>query len=143
LPEPFDPAVSRRAVLVTGVTAAGMAALAACAKGGSAVPGATPTATSGHRLVALSSVPVGGAVSVTLPDGTPLVVAQPTQGTVACFSAVCTHQGCTVEPSRDKLECPCHGSVYAAATGKVLQGPAALPLPAVPVRLDGGEVVTA
>jgi len=144
---PIEQIPTRRTVLAAGVAGGGMVAgivaLAACAKkAGSTTPGSTPSASSGQRLVALSSVPVGSAVSATLADGARVVVAQPTQGVVACFSAVCTHAGCTVEPSGKLLECPCHGSVYDAATGKVLQGPAALPLPPVTVHLDGGEVVT-
>jgi Rieske Fe-S protein len=116
--------------------------LASCNPGRPANPGTTPSAASGEDVVALSAVPVGGAVSATLKDGTPVAVARPTQGTVVCFSAVCTHEGCTVEPSGAMLECPCHGSVFDALTGKVLQGPAALPLPPVAVHVAGGEVVT-
>ncbi len=46
------------------------------------------------------------------------------------LSAVCTHLGCTVNwvPDNDRLECPCHGSIFNEQTGKVLGGPAPRPL---------------
>jgi Rieske Fe-S protein len=91
--------------------------------------------------VALSAVPVGGVVSVTGPGGGPAVVAQPTAGTAVAFSAVCTHLGCTVAPAGNELHCPCHGSRYDAFTGQVIRGPAPLPLPSIPVTVQGGEVV--
>jgi Rieske Fe-S protein len=63
---------------------------------------------------------------------------------VTALSAICSHQGCTVVPSRDRtrIECPCHATVY-DTTGKVISGDA-------PVRLrryrafvaaDTGELV--
>lgn len=135
--------VTRRTVLVAGVAGAGAVALAACSPGGGAGSGTTaPTAAADQTLAALKDIPVGSAVSATLPDGSPVVVAQPTAGTAVCFSAICTHQGCTVAPSGNELQCPCHGSLYNAATGAVLQGPAPRPLAQVPVHVVGGEVLT-
>ena len=42
-----------------------------------------------------------------------------------------------------QLICPCHGSKYEAATGKVLQGPAGLPLARIPFSTDAktGEII--
>jgi Rieske Fe-S protein len=135
--------VSRRSVLVAGAAGAGAAALAACTPGGGEGSGTTtPTAAADQTLVALKDVPVGSAVSAKLPDGSAVIVAQPTAGTAACFSAICTHQGCTVAPAGAELHCPCHGSRYNAATGEVLQGPASRALARVPVHVDNGEVLT-
>jgi len=92
--------------------------------------------------VALSKVPVGGAVSAKSPDGKPVIVAQPSAGQVVAFSAKCTHMGCTVAPRGAKLQCPCHGSQFDALTGKVLHGPAQRPLAAFPVKVEGGTVVS-
>ena len=139
----MNSSVTRRAVLATGAAGVGAAALAACQPGGGAGSGSTaPTAATDQKLVALADVPVGSAVSAQLPDGSPVIVAQPTAGIAACFSAICTHQGCTVAPAGGELQCPCHGSRYSAATGAVLQGPATLPLAQVPVHVAGGEVLT-
>ena len=60
------------------------------------------------------------------------------------LSATCTHQGCTVSGVADgRITCPCHGSVFDAATGDVITGPASSPLPAVPVEVRDGAVYLA
>lgn len=81
-----------------------------------------------------------GSVNATL-DGKPIVVSRPTAGTVACFSAICTHMGCTVHAAGTQLQCPCHGSVYDAFTGAVVQGPAPQPLPKIAVTVEHGAIV--
>lgn len=58
------------------------------------------------------------------------------------FSAICTHLGCTVAPAGNRLDCPCHGSVFDAFTGKNLSGPAPRPLPGVVVHVAAGQVLT-
>lgn len=117
-------------------------ALAACSGGaGSATPPSSETA--GKTLTALSAVPIGQAKSVSLPDGSPGVVARPTASTAVCFSAICTHAGCTVAANGAQLDCPCHGSRYNALTGAVLNGPATRPLAEIPVKVANGEVLTA
>jgi Rieske Fe-S protein len=127
-------------VLLAGAGGAGLVALAACSNGDSSGGSPPPTAKDA-RVAELSAVPVGGAIKVDV-DGSPVIVARPSAQQVACFSAICTHQGCTVEPSGDKLNCPCHGSQYDALTGQVLRGPAPDPLPKIGVRVKDGEVVT-
>lgn len=42
---------------------------------------------------------------------------------VAAISTVCTHLGCTVNPSETGFDCPCHGSQY-DERGDVIGGPA-------------------
>jgi nitrite reductase/ring-hydroxylating ferredoxin subunit len=88
-------------------------------------------------LAALADVPVGGAIGVKV-GGKPYIVAQPTEGKVACWSAVCPHQGCTVPASGTKtMTCPCHGSTFDPKTGKNISGPAdGKPLPKVKVKLS-------
>ncbi|SDI92526.1 Ferredoxin subunit of nitrite reductase or a ring-hydroxylating dioxygenase [Frankineae bacterium MT45] len=108
------------------------AAATGAATGGAAAP-------SGTKVAALSAVPVGGTASATL-DGAPIVLCQKVAGTVVGFSAICTHQGCTVAPSGTKYDCPCHGSSFDAATGQVLGGPAQSPLPALKVTVADGQI---
>ncbi|MGZ4597226.1 MAG: Rieske (2Fe-2S) protein [Actinomycetes bacterium] len=138
--------MSRRQLLAGGAaTAAGLVVLAGC--GSSSGSGSTPPGTSSAEgakagpLTAVSNVPVGGAVSVKGSGGAPLIVSQPTAGKVVAFSAICTHMGCLVAPAGKQLLCPCHGSLYDAATGKNLTGPAPLPLPEVPVHVVGDQVL--
>ena len=76
----------------------------------------------------------------TAPTGT-IIVAQPTAGQVVAFSAICTHQGCKVAPAGATLNCPCHGSKFETATGKVLNGPARADLEKVAVKVSGQDVV--
>lgn len=134
--------LSRRAVLrgagavTLGAAAAGV--LAACGGGGDG-EGSSDGA-SDAPLAKVSDVPVGGAVSASGPGGEPLLIAQPTEGEIVGYSAVCTHLQCKVAPDGDQLKCPCHGSVYAVADGSVINGPAPEPLEKVEVRVENGEV---
>ncbi|BDZ43820.1 hypothetical protein GCM10025865_31190 [Paraoerskovia sediminicola] len=152
---------TRRAVVAGAGAGAGALVLAACgvssgggASSGSETAGGAPPSSdapsedpsggaAAASLVALADVPVGGAIAVETSDGVPLLVTQPTEGEVHAFSAVCTHQGCTVAPDGDALRCPCHASSFALADGSVESGPAPEPLPEVPVEVSGGDVVLA
>jgi len=152
------PGVSRRSLLVAGAVGIPAVALTACsqakapasaagntsAAAGAGSSGAAPSAagSSGAApLAKLSDIKVGEAISATGPDGKPFIIARPTESTVAAFSAICTHQACTVAPAGKELDCPCHGSVYNATTGQVINGPAPLPLPPVKVTLSGDNVI--
>ncbi|MDZ7915043.1 MAG: Rieske (2Fe-2S) protein [Rhodococcus sp. (in: high G+C Gram-positive bacteria)] len=54
---------------------------------------------------------------------------QPGEGLFRAFSAVCTHQGCTVAEIKDgTINCPCHGSKYSIFDGSVVERPAQKPL---------------
>ncbi|WP_414546153.1 cytochrome b6-f complex iron-sulfur subunit [Nostoc sp. CCY0012] len=50
----------------------------------------------------------------------------------------CTHLGCTFpwNPNDNQFQCPCHGSRY-DPDGRVVRGPAPLPLKLVSVNLEG------
>jgi nitrite reductase/ring-hydroxylating ferredoxin subunit len=138
LPSQTPPRLARRTVLAVGAAGVGSVALAACGGGGTS---AATRPKKDSRLTALSAVPVGGAVKVDL-GGSPVIVARPTASQTVAFSAICTHQGCVVDPVGRTLNCPCHGSQFNALTGQVLQGPAVDPLPRIPVTVKNGEVVT-
>jgi Rieske Fe-S protein len=89
--------------------------------------------------VATAKVPVGGGVIL---GGPRIVVTQPAKGTFKAFTAVCTHQACTVGMVKDNvISCPCHGSAYSATDGSVKNGPATRALRAIPITVDGGQVV--
>lgn len=143
----MTPELSRRAAL--GGACAGCAALLVAACGGSSDGSGSSAQTSPARgaadrpLAQLSDIPVGGSISARAPDGKPLLLARPTATTVVAFSAVCTHQGCTVEPDGAVLGCPCHDSSFDAFTGKVLSPPAPRPLPPYPVKVVGTAVLPA
>jgi Rieske Fe-S protein len=66
---------------------------------------------------------------------------------VVAYSAICTHQGCTVTDwitARQALQCPCHQSQYDPRLGaRVVAGPAPRALPALPLKLSGNVLVVA
>lgn len=63
------------------------------------------------------------------------------------YSALCPHAGCNVTtwvPEEGVLSCDCHSSEFdARASGKVIDGPAARPLPPLALRLVGDVLVVA
>jgi thiosulfate dehydrogenase [quinone] large subunit len=107
-------------------------------------PASTATP-SGTPITAASAVPVGQAVSFTNPaDGNPGWLVHPSGGTFTAFSAACTHAGCPVQydQSAAQFVCPCHGGVFDARTGQVLQGPPPSPLPQIAVHVVNGDIRT-
>ena len=76
--------------------------------------------------------------------GKPAVLVHLDNGDFVAYSAVCTHQGCDVAYKDGNLACPCHGSIFDPADGAaVVAGPAQRPLPEIPVKVEGGEIVRA
>ncbi len=134
------PLTRRTLVQLGGATAVGAGALLLTACTADGADGSEPTGSDSAVKVPLSSIPVGGAVSAKM-GSAPIVVSQPTAGKVVAFSAVCTHQGCTVAPQGKEFDCPCHGSRFDATTGDVLGGPASQPLPKLTATVSG-ETVT-
>ena len=122
--------------------------LVACSSGsdgtggsGSSGGSGNGSAKAGAALVATADVPVGGGVALT---DVKVVVTQPTKGEFKAFSAICTHQGGTI----DKVEggdmvCPLHGSRFSIKDGSVDNGPASNPLPEIRVKVEKGQVVRA
>jgi ubiquinol-cytochrome c reductase iron-sulfur subunit len=59
---------------------------------------------------------------------------------ILCYSKICTHVGCPIslwEQQTHHLLCPCHQSTFDLANnGKVVFGPAARPLPQLPITVD-------
>ena len=161
----------RRQVLLTGgVVVAAAAATAACSTGSTGAPTTSPTAsaatssgttsptaaasspgptpessqdssTPAGTAVPVSQVPVGGGVVL---QSAPVVVTQPRAGVFKAFSAVCTHQGCTVAGVQGGvIVCPCHNSTFSITDGSVQGGPAPAALAPVGVTVSGSNVVVA
>jgi Rieske Fe-S protein len=106
------------------------AAAAANSQGGSAA--------GGERLARVDDVPPGGGVVLKDQD---VVLTRDQAGTVAAFSATCTHQGCQVTSVENgTINCPCHGSKFDARTGDPVDGPADRPLPKANVVVRGGDI---
>lgn len=89
----------------------------------------------GARVGAVTDFSLG---TWTLKGG--VIVAQDAGGLYA-FSAICTHQGCTIGPptANGTTTCPCHGSEF-DGNGDVIIGPATAPLPHFAVHVCEGNV---
>jgi len=100
--------------------------------------GGTPT-----RAVRAQELPVGTSTSVEV-EGRTLLLRRASEDVVHAFSAVCTHQGCTVAPAteagRDVFACPCHGSHFEVESGEPFGGPASKPLTGFTAAVDGDWV---
>ncbi|MBO1438002.1 Rieske 2Fe-2S domain-containing protein [Meiothermus sp. CFH 77666] len=73
------------------------------------------------------------------------VAAHVAQG-VVCYSAICTHLGCTVslwDAAQKLMRCPCHGALYDPRQDRVVSGPAPQALAQLPIRLEGDQIVVA
>jgi Rieske Fe-S protein len=158
--EPSVPASSRRTVLACA-GAACAAVLAGCSRYNSntgGIAGSQPEQASSSQaaapagsgsgaaagpaaLTTTSAVPVGGGKIFAAQK---IVITQPQSGEFRGFSAVCTHQGCIVGTvSGGTINCPCHGSRFSIANGSVVNGPAASPLPAVSIKVQGTAIFQA
>ena len=106
-------------------------------------PSSSPQPASGQppSLALTSDVPVGG--GKILADKK-IVITQPRAGSFEAFTAVCTHQGCTVSSvSGGTVNCPCHGSKFSIANGSVVAGPAPSALAPVSIKVQGTSIVQA
>ena len=138
--------LSRRNVLACGAVVVGAGLLSACGSSNAstttgnttAAPATTGGAAAGGVQVSTSDVPVGGGKIL---DNPQVVVTQPTAGTFKAFSSVCTHAGCAVsDVQQSQIICPCHGSVFSAVDGSVLNGPASTPLAPVNIAVSGSTI---
>jgi len=110
--------------------------------------GTTATEVQGGTAIAREAdVAPGSAVEFTdTESGQPAVLVHLEGGDFVAYSAVCTHQQCTVafQEQSGQIACPCHGSVFDPADGAaVVNGPAQTPLPGIPVEVRDGEVFRA
>ncbi|MDT9693137.1 Rieske (2Fe-2S) protein [Streptomyces sp. P9(2023)] len=147
-------ATPRRTVLLAGAGSVAVLATGCGSDGDNGGTTASPTtsapattaeptvpAPAGDALTKTTDVPVGGG---TIFKEEKVVVTQPTAGEFKAFSAICTHQGCTVGKVEDgTIDCPCHGSKFRIADGSVAAGPALRPLPAEQITVSGDSITLA
>ena len=66
---------------------------------------------------------------------------------IVAYSAICTHAACAVsewQADTRHLVCPCHSSAYDPAKGAArVTGPTVRPLPALPIKRVGDQIVIA
>jgi Rieske Fe-S protein len=97
------------------------------------------------RAVAkLGEIPVGGVKLFTYPTpADPCILIRTAENELAAYSQKCTHLSCAVyyEPESHRLACPCHQGYFAAADGRVLQGPPQRPLPRILLQQKGDDLI--
>ena len=136
-----EPGAGRRTVLrcaaavgALGVTTPVLAACAADPTG--SAQAAVPTGR--VDLGPVADIPAAGKVF----GDEKIVVTRTPEGGYRAFSAGCTHKQCVVSQIVDRLiRCQCHGSRFRAEDGSVAVGPAELPLPKIPVRVEGTRLI--
>ena len=143
--------IERRGAIRTGAIGA-IAIIASFA--GRAFPKASAASTSakstakasGKQIIKLADLKVGATYNFThSSQGVPAVLFR-TKAGVFAYSAICTHQGCTVSynSTSKHLKCPCHGAEFDPANGaKAGAGPTQTPLSKIKVAVSGAWVVEA
>ena len=96
----------------------------------------------GTSIGVSTDLPVGGSLAFTDGAGNPGFALQPKAGSYLAYSAVCTHEGCTVgyDQAVNQFACPCHGARFDGASGDVVRGPARDPLQKYTVTESGGTL---
>ncbi len=129
---------TRRQVLLTSGTVVAAAAVTAACGSSSDSGSGSGSGSSAPATVDTGDMTVGGGAILV---DQKVVVTQPQEGVFKAFSAVCTHQGCVVSAIADgKINCACHGSVFSAEDGSVVQGPAKSPLAELTATVSGTTV---
>ena len=143
--------IERRGVIRTGAIGA-IAVLASFA--GRAFPTASAASTSVKstskgakgQIIKLADLPIGGTFNfIHSTQGMPAILFRTKVGVFA-YSAICTHQGCTVnyDKASKHLKCPCHGAEFDPANGaKAVAGPTQTPLGKINVKVSGAWVIEA
>ena len=129
---------TRRQVLLTSGTVVAAAAVTAACGSSSDSGSGSGSGSSAPATVDTADMTVGGGAILV---DQKVVVTQPQEGVFKAFSAVCTHQGCVVSAIADgKINCACHGSVFSAEDGSVVQGPAKSALAELTATVSGTTV---
>lgn len=114
----------QRAQLVAGAALCGALPIAGCA---ARMRYVVPRTLGDRLAVEQATVPAAGLLVEDPRTDLPIFLRPAPNGEYTAVSTRCMHRGCQVEPTPDRLVCPCHGSEYTFA-GAVLQGPTQHPL---------------
>jgi len=96
-----------------------------------------------QNIIEDSSLSIGETFNFTSKSGAPAVLFK-SKTRVYAYSAVCTHEGCTVQyiSAAKNLQCGCHGAVFdPESEGSALSGPTNQPLPKIKVAVEGAWIV--
>ncbi|CAB4777603.1 unannotated protein [freshwater metagenome] len=130
------------AIAVAGAGVGKLFPKATSANTSAASPGKKSTS---KKIIKDAAFKVGAIQTFVAKNGTPAVLFRTKTGVFA-YSAVCTHEGCTVQfnSASKHLQCGCHGAVFDPFKGaKVLSGPANSPLAKIKIATEGAWIVEA
>lgn len=155
-PQETPAQMSRRAFLkkATGVLALVSTVIMGIPIIGSIV-GATGQKTKSRwsRVTKVDSIPAGAPVSLSFTDQDVDAYLKQTvvrnvwamknsPSDVTVYSPICPHLGCAYnwDAGSKRFSCPCHGSIF-DTSGKVLAGPSARALDALPTKIEDGDLL--
>ncbi|GBL31066.1 hypothetical protein LBMAG08_04310 [Actinomycetes bacterium] len=143
----FTMSLERRSVLRVGITGVLAVAFAGAGKFFAKAAPATSSSAAGKgtKIVKLASLKVGASRNFVASNGAPSILFRTKTGVFA-YSAICTHQGCTVAylASSKTMKCPCHQAEFDPyKSAQVVNGPAVNPLGKVKVAISGAWVIEA
>ena len=98
-----------------------------------------------NAIASISDLNVGSALQIKLASGDPGILIRTATDAVCAFSAVCTHEGCSVDYDSvsKELICPCHGARFdPLQNGKAIGGPTRTPLTELPVKISGEYIIS-
>jgi cytochrome b6-f complex iron-sulfur subunit len=102
-----------------------------------------PAASASDKKIVISKadIPSGEAKNIIYENIPVVVINRPDKGFIA-FSRVCTHLGCLVDYNERKhvFLCPCHAGVF-DIEGNVVSGPPPKAMNAIPLRIEGVNLV--
>jgi Rieske Fe-S protein len=135
-PMPLVPISRRTLIRGSGLAAAALAGLTSCTTYGSAQSSSSsgPAASGGTSglTAKAADIPIGSGKVFPAAE---TVITQPTKGEFKAFTAICTHQQCTVADVTTTINCNCHGSRFSITDGSVVNPPAPAPLAAKPLTV--------
>lgn len=143
-----DEAITRRRFTQTGVALVG--ACYASAIGypiyrylGTPARRASELGAVNEMAIPLADLPPAGSAMIFRFGVKPAMLIHHADGTKSCFSAVCTHLGCTVQfqAAEGRIYCACHGGVYDIHTGANVAGPPPKPLTVFNVETQDEQIV--
>jgi len=104
---------------------------------------APPQAKAGIQKLTIrkDEISAGEAKEIVL-GNTPAIIVNVTGKGYIALSRVCTHLGCLVQydKAEQKLVCPCHAGLF-DLEGRVISGPPPKPLQAIPLSVEGGNII--
>ena len=93
------------------------------------------------KVAGLSDLPPGERTAVWV-SGIKVMLVN-VEGTIYAVDEQCTHMQCSMVEGPLKgtvIGCPCHLAAFDLTDGRVIRGPATVPIPTWKVKIEGGDI---